>query len=90
MMLFEITALLWIACFIFSFFNWIMLSRIFILCGCITSIAGCLFLLPEGTNSYLLPITLSNQAIQYHLNGAALWLMGFGLFPAFFSRIAMR
>lgn len=85
MILFEIAALFWIGCFVFSFLNWIALSRIFILCGCIAGMLACIFLLPNGSNIYRLPFTLSHQSIEYQLNGAALWLMGFGLLPAFFA-----
>lgn len=85
MILFEITAILWLLSLLFSLLNAAFLSRIFILCGCIMGMLGNFFLLPEGSNTYLLPITLSGQPITFSLNGAALWLMGFGLLPAFFA-----
>jgi formate hydrogenlyase subunit 3/multisubunit Na+/H+ antiporter MnhD subunit len=62
-----------------------VLARTGFALGCIAGIAASLVGLREGSPLVSLGIHLSDTAVQFHLSTAALWLMFFGLVPAFFA-----
>ena len=60
-------------------------SRLLLGLGCAAALAAVLLALPNGIPAYMLPFRLANQAVWLQFSPAALWLMGFGLFPALFA-----
>lgn len=85
MLFFKVTASFWLLSLVLSAINILLLSRMSLILGCIVGIAGCIFALPIGTTLASFPFSLSLQSVHFSLNAAALWLMGFGLFPALFA-----
>jgi hydrogenase-4 component B len=61
------------------------LARIGIALGCAAGIAASVIGLGSGSTLVSLGIQLSDTAVRFHLTTAALWLMFFGLIPAFFA-----
>lgn len=53
--------------------------------GCLAGIAASLMGLPAGSPHLSMGVHLSDTAVQFHLSTSALWLMFFGLIPAFFA-----
>lgn len=53
--------------------------------GCLAGIAASLTGLPAGSPYCSMRVHLGDTAVQFHLSAAALWLMFFGLIPAFFA-----
>lgn len=60
-------------------------SKRALLLGIALAFSGALMALPKGLVAETLPMNLANQSVYYSLNGAALWLLAFGLLPAFFA-----
>lgn len=62
-----------------------LLARILLTLGCIIGVMGAISLLPLYSTLFTLPLMLMGQPILFILSPQALWLMGFGLFPAIFA-----
>lgn len=60
-----------------------MLARLGVALGCLAGILASLEGLAIGSPVVSLGVHVSNTAVQFHLTNAALWLMLFGLIPAF-------
>ncbi len=53
--------------------------------GVVLAVGGIVSALPQGGSVLTLPIALANEPVRLHYAPEALWLMGFGLVPAFFA-----
>lgn len=53
--------------------------------GCLLTIAAALSGLPDGLDNVALPVGMAGEAVNFQLKPEALWLLGFGLFPALFA-----
>ncbi len=60
-------------------------SRLLLGLGCATALAAVILALPDGIPMLVLPFRLANQKVGLQFSPSALWLMGFGLFPAIFA-----
>ena len=77
-------ALLWVASAMVALMGLpAMFARLGIALGCLAGIVASLEGLAIGSPVVSLGVYLSDTAVQFHLTNAALWLMLFGLIPAF-------
>jgi len=58
------------------------LTRLLLFFGAALGVIAAVSVLPNGTSSVVLPVTLAGEAVRFQLSPDALWLLGFGLVPA--------
>jgi len=68
-----------------AFRSGLVAARILLAAGAGAAILAAVLALPGGTNAVVLPGGLAGEAVTFQLSGDALWLMGFGLVPAFMA-----
>ncbi len=89
MILFKLTFCFWTLVILLCAIRKIPLfiSQILLVLGCVISLFAAIYILPMDTATISLPFNIANQQISFTLNAAALWLFGFGIFPALFACI---
>lgn len=60
------------------------LVRALLAMGCLLGVLACLVALPFGTGRVLAGISLASEPVAFAIEPSGLWLLGFGLVPAFF------
>jgi formate hydrogenlyase subunit 3/multisubunit Na+/H+ antiporter MnhD subunit len=74
---------IWIAGLLVALLRWTVPARVLIGLGAVIAIIGAIGALPTGGAGTLsLPIAYAAQSVRLHYTPEALWLMGFGMFPA--------
>jgi formate hydrogenlyase subunit 3/multisubunit Na+/H+ antiporter MnhD subunit len=74
---------IWIAGLLLALLRWTVPARVLIGLGAAITIIGAIGALPTGGAGTLgLPIAYATQSVRLHYTPEALWLMGFGMFPA--------
>lgn len=58
------------------------LARALLGTGCVVAMLAAIHVLPDSVPAAVLPVRLAGQPVTFRLDGAALWLLGFGLAPA--------
>jgi len=76
---------LWIAGLLSALVRVTLVAGGLIAIGIVLAVGGIVTALPQGGSVLVLPITLANLPVSVHYSPEALWLMGFGLVPAFFA-----
>lgn len=84
--LFAAVLLLWLVALAFASFSVAQLVvRCCLSAGCAVGVVACILALPNGLPETRLSTTLSHFPLVFALEPGALWLLGFGLFPAGFA-----
>jgi formate hydrogenlyase subunit 3/multisubunit Na+/H+ antiporter MnhD subunit len=78
-------ALLWAASSLIALLGSRAVAQAGLVFGCLAGIAASLLGLHAGSPFLSMGVHLSDTPVQFHLTTAAMWLMFFGLVPAFFA-----
>jgi hydrogenase-4 component B len=80
-----LAAILWVIAAIAGVAGALAISRTALASGAAAGILAAILSLPEASHTLALPSQLGGEVIAFQINPEALWLMGFGLVPAFFA-----
>lgn len=83
--LLQAMALLWAASSLIALLGSRAVAQAGLVFGCLAGIAASLLGLHAGSPFLSMGVHLSDTPVQFHLTTAAMWLMFFGLVPAFFA-----